>query len=98
MSKLAVASMFASLLGCPCVSGPFFDWLAHEQVIGLRAVKLFVLLGLVLPPALAATAHVRIRRSHRRLLGSEYVYFAYTFSAIWIAAIAWVQIALARFW
>jgi hypothetical protein len=85
VSRLAVASMFISLFSCPCVWGTVVATFS-QYVVRLNG---FVTMaagwaGLVVPPVLALIALARIRRSNRNLDGADYVYFALTFSSIWI--------------
>jgi hypothetical protein len=93
-SKLAVASMFVSLLSCPMVSGFLLKRFVDEHWISAAGARGGMLSLLVVTPVLATAALIRIRRSRGRLTGSDFAYFAFTFWALWIVFAAGLYYAL----
>ena len=86
-SRLALWCMFLSLTACPCVAMPVLGKLEQFGVVP----PLHPLPALMGPPlgvvVLSTIALIQIRRSCGRLDGADHVYFAFTFSGLWLFAI-----------
>lgn len=94
-SKLAVLSLIASLLVCPCLLGWILHFFEDRRWVVVGSLWKPVVAASLLSALLASIAWIRIRFSDQRLRGLVYAALALGISILWLIGIA---VLLYLFW